>query len=428
MKELSAYGRAYRVARWRLVWSVLLVALVPVVKAQEADTLRAGRSDAPAVYIDCDRCDMGHIRQSIVFVNYARDPEDADVHVFVTTQRTGSGGVQYKFALTGKRAFTGVDNALVYTSLPTDTYNEEREAVVDRLELALAPYLVRTPLAGRFKVTFDDHDLAAPTPEDDPWDSWVFEVSGSGGWDVEESERAYSLRGDVEAGRTTEDWKFYAELYANVDERRIEDGDTTYTRNQQRNGAQSRLIKSLTRHWSAGVFGDVYSNTYRNQDLGVSFAPALEYNIFPYAESARRQWVVVYRVTAAYTRYIEETIYSRMEETRLRQSLGTHVSLRQPWGYAYAGVEGSHYLHDMSKHAIEVYGNISMRLTRGLSLRFETRVEKINDQIYLPAGEGSLEDRLLQQRQLATAYELSGSVGLTYTFGSAFSNVVNERL
>lgn len=40
----------------------------------------------------------------------------------------------------------------------------------------------------------------------------------------------------------------------------------------------------------------------------------------------------------------------------------------------------------------------------------------------------SLEDVLLQQKQIATNFEIRFGVDLSYTFGSAFNNVINIRL
>ena len=51
----------------------------------------------------------------------------------------------------------------------------------------------------------------------------------------------------------------------------------------------------------------------------------------------------------------------------------------------------------------------------------------IQDQLSLPAGNASLEEILLQQRELETDFELSGSIALSYTFGSDFANIVNTR-
>jgi hypothetical protein len=65
---------------------------------------------------------------------------------------------------------------------------------------------------------------------------------------------------------------------------------------------------------------------------------------------------------------------------------------------------------------------------KGLSVRASGSLDIIHDQLYLPRGEGSLEDLLLQQKQLATTYQYEASIGFSYTFGSIFSNVVNTRL
>jgi hypothetical protein len=104
------------------------------------------------------------------------------------------------------------------------------------------------------------------------------------------------------------------------------------------------------------------------------------------------------------------------------------VQFRQPWGSISTGVTGFSYLHDSQFHRIMVNSNVSFRLGGGVSLNIGGNYQRINDQLNLPRGEASLEDVLLQRRRLATAYRGSGSIGLSYTFGSMFSNVVNPRL
>ncbi|NIV12250.1 MAG: hypothetical protein GWN62_13530, partial [Aliifodinibius sp.] len=82
-------------------------------------------------------------------------------------------------------------------------------------------------------------------------------------------------------------------------------------------------------------------------------------------------------------------------------------------GAIYSGLEGSHYFHDVSKRQAEFFGNISVRLLEGLSLGFHLSFEMINDQLSLPIGDASLEDVLLQQRELATDFNLYGSVSIS---------------
>jgi hypothetical protein len=51
----------------------------------------------------------------------------------------------------------------------------------------------------------------------------------------------------------------------------------------------------------------------------------------------------------------------------------------------------------------------------------------IHDQISLKKGQASLESVLLRRTMLETNYQYYFSIGLSYTFGSIYSNVVNPR-
>jgi hypothetical protein len=52
---------------------------------------------------------------------------------------------------------------------------------------------------------------------------------------------------------------------------------------------------------------------------------------------------------------------------------------------------------------------------------------RIRDQLSLVKGEASWEEVLLQRRQLGTGYNYYFSLGLSFTFGSTSSRVVNPR-
>src|SRR5207253_3154546 len=53
------------------------------------------KRQAPRVFLDCQFCDFDYIRTEITFVNYVRDRKEAQVHILITTQPTGSGGDEY---------------------------------------------------------------------------------------------------------------------------------------------------------------------------------------------------------------------------------------------------------------------------------------------------------------------------------------------
>jgi hypothetical protein len=60
-------------------------------------------------------------------------------------------------------------------------------------------------------------------------------------------------------------------------------------------------------------------------------------------------------------------------------------------------------------------------------VNFGGSAARIRDQLYLRAGEATDEEILLRRRQLATSYRYSMFVGVGYTFGSIFNNIVNPR-
>ncbi len=68
-----------------------------------------------------------------------------------------------------------------------------------------------------------------------------------------------------------------------------------------------------------------------------------------------------------------------------------------------------------------------MRLFRGFSLGGGAGYEWIHNQVYLPRGEQDAVDVLLRRRALLTGFQYYTRVGVSYTFGSIFNNVVNPR-
>jgi hypothetical protein len=266
------------------------------------------------------------------------------------------------------------------------------------------------------------------SPEDDPWDFWVFRLSTSGHWFGESTYSSGGLNSSVSANRVTEEWKSTLSLSGNFSRTEIELGNRTEANQQESYSASGLLVKSLGPNWSAGVRANASRVTRYNQQLTARVAPVLEYNFFPYAESSRRQLTVQYSLGALYNDYEEETIFSQTEETRFDQSIDVSLSLRQPWGTASTGVSGSHYLHDMGMHNLTVGGNLSFRLFRGLSLNLGGSYARIRDQLYIIKGDLTDEDILLRRRALATDYFTMINFGIQYSFGSIFNNVVNPRI
>jgi len=384
------------------------------------------------VFLDCDDyiCDFDHFRREVDFVSYVRDRMDAGLHVLVTSQPTGSGGEEYTFFFIGLVNREGAQDTLRYASLPDETEDETRSGLVQAFKLGLVRYLAPTSIGRRLDVTYRGPGDEAPMgPIDDPWDLWVFRVSVGGEFDASSRENSKSIDGSISAGRITEDLKldFRAEGDWNQDRFEIKEGEES-TFNQQSFEGTATGVWSLSPHWSAGGTVSASGSTRQNQDLTLRAGPAVEYNIFPYAESTQRQITFLYKVEVVSFNYEEVTLFDKTDETRLTHSLGIASAFQQPWGELDVSLEGSNFLDNFQQHRLELFSRMEIRLFRGLSLDIEGSAARVKDQLYEPKEDIPLEDILLRRRELGTDYELSLEIGFSYTFGSVFNNVVNPRM
>lgn len=401
-----------------------LLLLVSSSSAQQTETLR--------VFLDCNRCDRSYIRQEIHFVDYVRDKEDADLHLIITRQRTGSGGIEYTLRFIGRSAFSDKDNRLIYVSPNSDTQDEERIGLVRYIKIGLIPYVSGTSAIDNLDIIYDDTDLVQTSSEEDKWNNWVFELDGRSFFDGEENQKSLFLSGGVSADRVTEDWKINLGYDYDYNKRTFTDEDSLgneitdifITRGQRFDG---RLVKSISNHWSAGVFTEAFSSSRNNIDISGQASPALEYNIFPYSEYAEHEISFLFLISTAFYSYDETTIYNKDAEVLIKPQLRSRLDFTQPWGEIEGRLNLSTFIHDFSKNRVDLRLEFDFRVFRGLDFSIDGRYSLINDQLSIPKGDISNAEQLLNLRQQLTSYSYGGSIGIEYSFGSIYNNVVNPR-
>ncbi len=394
----------------------------------QSDSLTAQESKALRIYLDCDMCggdDFDYIRTEIAFVNYVRDRKEAQVHVLITTQETGGGGTEFTITFIGQHEFAGNNDTLKFVSKTDDTDDIVRQGNVRVMKLGLIRYVAKTPQAGQIAITYNKP--AAPKAVVDKWNYWIFSFDLSSFLNGQKSTSFVSLYGSVSANRVTPAWKINLRVNGNYNESNFDLGDRTISSFSRGRSFRGLVVKSLDEHWSTGLFSSVSSSTYNNTKLEIEAAPAVEYNLFRYAESTRRQLRFLYRIGYNNVHYNEETIYDKTSEVLFNQELSITLDVKQPWGSVRTSLEGSNYFHDFTKNRVELFGELSLRLFKGVSFRVFGEVSRIRDQLSLPQSGSTPEEILLQRRQLATQYSYFASIGLSYTFGSIYNNVVNPR-
>ena len=417
--------------RLRVICVCLLVLAGPVLSARQAPP---GAAPGPLrLFLDCSNvwCDGNYVTSEVTFVNHVRNREDADVHVLVTAEPTGGGGAAYTLQFIGLGRFAGVGQKLVFASAATDTEDAVRGNLARTLKLGLIRYAADTAPARDIQITHRPPSAAAQRAsqgEHDPWNFWVFRTSLRGSSNGESSSNSSSFSGSVSGNRVTEAWKFSNSLYGSYRRSKytFSEGDTftTITRSLS---ASSLAVKSIGTRWGAGGRASVSSSTYVNQKVAVRAAPAVEWNVFPYKESTRRQLTFNYALGLNRYDYREETIFGKFSDTRLDHTLLASLDLKQPWGSTSTSLEVSQYLNEPSKHAIALYNSLDARLFKGFSFSMYGSVSRVRNQLYLPRGEATTEEILVRQRQLATSYQYYISIGFSYSFGSIYNNVVNTR-
>ncbi|MBN2031511.1 hypothetical protein JW824_14865, partial [bacterium] len=249
---------------------------------ENGETISDLQDQAPKVFIDGQGMDMNYIRTEITFVNYVRDPKEADVHILVTRENTGSGGSEYTMAFIGQYDHEELQNTLKYYSNSTDTQDEVREGYVRVLKLGLAPYVANTPMAEAVSVNFQQIGQAqqervqrVSNGVTDKWDYWVFNIRLNSRLNGESSRKNTMLSGSVSVDRVTNASKFNLDLQASYNENQYEYGGETNVSTSESQTLSTLLVLSINDHWSVGGSGRVFSSTTRNYDLSLTVGPAI---------------------------------------------------------------------------------------------------------------------------------------------------------
>ena len=167
----------------------------------------------------------------------------------------------------------------------------------------------------------------------------MISVQGSFAIAGEESSRQFDLSADLGADRITDDWKITMGFEI---EHRREDFDLDEeeplraVRNER--DFDGLVARSVNDHWSVGGRASIDSSTFDNIAIRLFTGPAIEYNLFPYSQSTRRQLRFGYAVGPYLARYREQTLLFTFSDTMAQQEASVTLDQREPWGSLQAEV------------------------------------------------------------------------------------------
>ncbi len=396
----------------------------------------APAGDGPlTVAVDCPGyvpgCDLDFFQTEVGFARFVRDQADAAVYVLVVREGTGGGGDRFTLLFDGRRPpLAGRRDTLRVSTPPGASDDDRRRALRDRLALGIAGFASRTGLANRLSVSYrapsaTEEVEAAPV---DPWNSWVFRIDGQGYFNGQSQSSSSNLFGSVSAVRVTEALKVSIRPRASYNRSEFELSDgSTFVSDNGSVGLNSGVVVSLSDHWSAGGRVDLSRNTFSNYDARAEVTPAVEYNLYPYAESTQRQLRFFYQAGVEAAAYQDTTIFLETSAVLPVHEAGVAAEFAQPWGSVDVYSNASQYLSRADKYNLSIGGGVELRLLRGLSLRVNGYYGFVRDQINLRAQRAEDGQILTGDRELPTGFQYFASVGLSYSFGSIYNQVVNAR-
>lgn len=387
------------------------------------------------VFVDGEIPDFGYTKRTLTYIDFVSDQSVCDVYILTTNKSTGSNGKHYFLIITNKSTVPNDKFALNCITYSNDTSDAIRSKFTETLKSGLIPFLNKNYNKYSIEVKeLEQHNKEIPSlsKKDNRWDYWVFNIGLKGDFNIEEQKKEYGYQIELKADRVTNFWRIRNNYNFKKDEEiitKIKDSVSSdiHVLNQYQQ-IRSRIVHSLSNKWSAGLFVENSQDTYKNLNYKLSVTPAIEYNIFPWAEVSRRAFTVSYSFGASWFRFYEPTIFNITSEQRLTEKFETELEVVEKWGVIGIKLQGTHYFPRYKDYSIELEVNLAFRIARGLFLEFGLEANKINDQFYLPLSELSDEELLLNVRKLPTSYEVSGNFGIRYQFGSIFNSIVNERL
>ena len=385
------------------------------------------QSDKIKVFLNCP-CDNDFIKQNTLIFDYVRDRTLSDIEVFVFQINNAGGGRSFSFEYKGKNNFQNLENQ-ISTDIPKNfTFIETREILLKTYKLGIVYFMQNIDYQNQLDITFLDKEFESDELSSDKWNNWVFEVSGSFNFENEKSIKEEEINLGADVDRVTEMWRIRSDFNLKRSVKFFSGDEESYNSERERANFSGSVVRSLSSHFSTGVFGSYLKDTFLNYKSSLNFSPALEYNFIPYSEVLTKEITLAYKIGYNFYEYFDKTIYGFINQEMFNQSLTLNLRYREKWGSIYSYLVASQFVDQPDQNRLTFNNYINLRVFRGLSLRISGNFQLIRDQINLPKGEASIEDLLLRQRQISTNFQNRVSLGLSYTFGSIFNNIVNTRL
>ncbi len=379
------------------------------------------------IFYDCQAnyCETTYLKQNLEVVEFVRDRNFADVHIIMLSEQNGSGGNVFHLNFIGQNAYKDIQQKYDFSVGTDATRDDIRKKILKYLQLGLVPFWYRNGLADKMEIKLNIDKQKKENK--DKWHHWVFKVGGNAWFNGDSNSGSQSLNAYAKATKVDKKNKFSFRLSYNTRQNRYTFNGNEINSESEYFNISSYQVWGINQHWSYGIFGEFNRSKYRNYAQSFALYGGLEYSFFPYKESASKSLVITSNLGSAYNRYFEKTVYNKTQELLWRSELSLNGNLVKKWGSIYAGIDYTTYLHNLKLYSVGFNLGTNLRITKGLDFNTNAYYGIQHDQINIAAGNLTLEETLLAQKQLQSGYDYYFSIGLSYSFGSIYNSIVNPR-
>lgn len=393
-------------------------------RSQENDTIN--KSNYLRVFLDGASDSENYIKVKLWYVDYVRDPKLSQVHIIISNQPTASGGSLYTVRFLGRENFKEKNDTLHFNAKVEKSNRENRDELTNVITMGLMPYLASN---GQQKfMDFDYLDRTKLVEQSiDKYKNWVYTTSLNTFLSGDKVSEVLSGDGSISAARITDNWKTRLTASLNYGSNNYETTTYNFSGKTIIKNLKGLVVKSLNDHWSVGLEPAFYASTFSNVKSQFSLAAGMEYDVFPYSESVNDLFTFKYRLQPLYNTYLDKTVFDKNKEFLFNQILDITYTHITNWGNVSTTLTGSDYINHSKAYRLDLVNQANFRLAKGLFFNVTGNVSLINNQLSLSSQSLTPEQIILKQRETLSNYSYSLQVGIRYTFGSIFNNIVNPR-
>lgn len=384
------------------------------------------------VFVECSQtwlCDFDYMRSELGMVDFVRDRFIADVHVQVNTQFSSSGSEQNSIIFKGQNIFLNQNDTLTYYNEATMSDDDKRKKMVKCVTLGLIKYISHTKIADDIVITYNkpaDSDTNTTTIQKDPWNYWIMSLGANGFFDGDANYKSQSIYGYINADRETEKTKTNIGISYQYQRNEfvISDEETVVKENPQID-SYVNYINKINQHWGYGIFTSYKKSEFSNYKTNLNVLPKIEYDVFDYQDYNSQRLVLNYGVGMQYNDYDDTTIFFKTKQTLMMHNAAIISSFTKPWGSINLGAFYNSYLYDFTKYSLSFSGSVNWNIFKGFKFAIGGNYNITRNLIQLSKEDATRDEVLLQQKQLNSQYNYFFGVGISYQFGSKFSNYIN---